>query len=177
MKAFVHFVEVSSRWFAVGGMLLLGMVVLVVMADVAMRRTVDVSVPGTTDLIQLAVMTSFFLALPSAFLHEANVGVEFVTDRLPPRPLFVLKAAVALLAAAFMAATTWYCFGQAVLQISNGDRSQTIGIPIAFFWAPLLLGCALAVSSSLLLALRYGLESLGRADYMAGEVERAEVEL
>lgn len=177
MKAFVHFVEVSSRWFAVAGMALLGIAVLAVMADIVLRRGAGISVPGTVDLVQLSVMTAFFLALPSTFLHEANVGVDFVTDRLPARGLAALKGAVSLLAALFMAAVTWHSLQQAALQVGNGDRSQTIGIPIAWYWAPLVIGCALAVSSSLLLAARYGLQSLGRADYMAGEVERAGVDL
>ena len=177
MKVFVHFVEVSSRWLAVGGMALLGLIILVVMGDIVLRRSIGFSVPGTVDLTQLAVMTAFFLALPSTFLHEANVGVDFMTDPLPPAALWTLKAIVALLAAAFMGAMTWYCFDQAMLQVSSGDRSQTIGIPIAFYWGPLLLGCGLAVSSSLLLTLRYGREALGRSDYMAGEVHRVEVDL
>ena len=91
MKAFVHFVEVSSRWFAVAGMALLGIAVLAVMADIVLRRGAGISVPGTVDLVQLSVMTAFFLALPSTFLHEANVGVDFVTDRLPARALAALK--------------------------------------------------------------------------------------
>lgn len=163
----IRFIETSSRWLTVLGQSLLIAVVLVVAADILLRRSVGFTIPGTVDLVQLGVMASFFLALPSAFLHGANVGVDFITDPLPARGLALIKALCALLGTGFMAAVTWYCAGQAWLQVEQGDKSQTIGIPIAFYWGPLLAGCLLSVTTGLLLTARHGLVALGRRDFMA----------
>lgn len=163
----IRFIETSSRWLTLFGQILLAVVVLVVMVDILLRHSIGFTVPGTVDLVQLGVMASFFLALPSAFLHDANVGVDFITDPLPPRGLALVKAFCALLGAGFMAAITWYCAGQAWLQIEQGDKSQTIGIPIALYWGPLLAGCLLSVTTGLLLTVRHGLVALGHSDFMA----------
>ncbi len=162
----IRFIENSSRWLTLFGQGLLCVIVLVVMADILLRRSVGFTVPGTVDLIQLGVMASFYLALPSAFLHETNVGVDFITDPLPPRALAAVKAFAALLGAAFMAAVTWYCGQQALMQIEQGDKSQSIGIPIALYWGPLVIGSLLSVSTALLLSLRHALMALGRPDFM-----------
>lgn len=163
----IRFIELSSRWLTLLGQGLLIAVVLVVCADILLRRSVGFTVPGTVDLVQLGVMASFFLALPSAFLHDANVGVDFITDPLPARGLALVKALASLLGAGFMSAVTWYCAGQAWMQIEQGDQSQTIGIPIALFWGPLLAGCFLSVTTGLLLTARHGLVALGHRDFMA----------
>lgn len=163
----IRFIENSSRWLTLFGQGLLCVIVLVVMADIVLRRSVGFTVPGTVDLVQLGVMASFYLALPSAFLHDANVGVDFITDPLPPRALAAVKAFAALVGALFMVAVAWYCGQQAQMQIEQGDKSQSIGLPIALYWGPLVAGSLLSVSTALLLALRHALIALGKPDFMA----------
>lgn len=162
----IRFIEASSRWMTLLGQSLLCLVILMVTADILLRQTIGFTLPGTVDLVQLGVMASFFLALPSAFLHDANVGVEFITDPLPPQVLALVKASVALLGALFMATMTWYCAGQAWLQMGQGDRSQTIGIPIAFYWIPLLAGSLLSVTTGLLLCARHAVIAAGGRDFL-----------
>lgn len=171
----IRFIEASSRWMTLFGQSLLCLVILMVMADILLRQSIGFTVPGAIDLVQLGVMASFFLALPSAFLHDANVGVEFITDPLPPRALATVKALAALLGALFMATMTWYCAGQAWLQIGQGDRSQTIGVPIVLYWAPLLAGSLLSVTTGLLLCVRHAVIAAGGRDFMqeAGSPETA----
>lgn len=139
---------------AYAGVALLGTGVLVLMADIAGRKTVGVSVLGTIDLTQLAVMGCAFLAMPLAFLRGAHVGVEFVTDRLPPRALAALECAVGILSVAFVAALAWYGAVQARLAWAQGDRSATLGIPMILYWAPLVAGLAASAAAALLVALR-----------------------
>jgi hypothetical protein len=64
---------------------------------------------------------------------------------------------------------TWYSHKQALLQIGQGDKSQTIGIPIVWYWGPLLIGSAFAVAAALLLALRYSITACGGNDIAGGE--------
>ena len=55
-----------------------------------------------------------------------------------------------------MAAIGRYGWQTAMRQIGYGDTSQTLGLPIALYWTPLLAGCALAVLATVVIALAEG---------------------
>lgn len=124
--------------------------------DVSTRRSLGSGIPGMVDITQMLIMACVFLAMPYTFFVEGHVGVETFTDWLPPRALSSLKAILAMAKLGFVAALAWYSGVQALLQIDNGDKSQTIGIPILLFWLPLLVGLALSAGVCALLILRHG---------------------
>ena len=128
--------------------------VLVLMADIAARKSLGFSILGTIDLTQLAVMACVYLSMPLAFLRGTHVGVDFVADALPAPLARACGVFAALLTAAFLAAIAWYCFAQARIQFAQGDRSVTLGIPMAWYWAPLLAGLAGSTLASLLVLAR-----------------------
>jgi TRAP-type C4-dicarboxylate transport system permease small subunit len=128
--------------------------VAVLIVDIATRKSVGFSILGMVDLNQLAQMACVFLVLPLAFLHESHITVDFITDRLPRRARAGIQAASALLGAALLAAILWHSVGQALIQFRQGDRSQTLGIPMLWYWAPLVAGVALSVLAVLLVAAR-----------------------
>jgi TRAP-type C4-dicarboxylate transport system permease small subunit len=136
------------------GVCVLGLATLALMADIAMRRSIGVSITGIVDLTQLAQMFCVSLAIPMAFLRESHVGVEFITDPLPKGWLVGVKAFAHLAGAAFMAAIAWYSLKQAAIQVDQGDKSQTLGLPVAIYWVPLVAGAALSAAASILLAVR-----------------------
>ncbi|MBS0336756.1 MAG: TRAP transporter small permease [Proteobacteria bacterium] len=139
---------------ALFGVCVLGLATLALMADISMRRTIGVSITGIVDVTQLAQMFCVALAMPMAFLRESHVGVEFITDPLPPRALAAVKAFAHLVGAGFMAAIAWYSLKQTGIQVGQGDKSQTLGWPVAVYWAPLVAGAALSAAASALLAVR-----------------------
>jgi TRAP-type C4-dicarboxylate transport system permease small subunit len=141
-------------WVAFGGVLLLMLAVAALIVDIATRRSIGFSILGMVDLNQLAQMACVFLVLPLAFLRESHITVDFVTDRLPARARAAIEALSALLGAALLGAILWFSAGQALIQARQGDVSQTLGIPMLWYWLPLLLGVALSVLAVLLVALR-----------------------
>ena len=130
----------AARVLAYAGMLLLSAAMLVLIVDIAARKSIGFSILGTIDLTQLGVMGCVFLVMPLAFLRGTHVGVEFLTDGLPPGWLRALKFVAGLIGAAFMLALGWYGLGQARIQLAQGDQSVTLGIPMVLYWAPLLVG-------------------------------------
>lgn len=151
-----------AQWLAAAGVALLMLMTLVLMADISTRKTLNFAILGTIDLTQLAVMLAVFFALPLAFLHESHVNVDFFTSRLPPRALAALNCATALLSTALLIAIVWYSFGQARIQYAQGDKSMTLGIPMLVYWVPMLIGSALSVAATLLIAAREAVRA-GRA--------------
>lgn len=150
-----------AQWLAAAGVALLMLMTLVLMADISTRKTLNFAILGTIDLTQLAVMLAVFFALPLAFLHESHVNVDFFTSRLPPRALAALHCATALLSSALLVAIVWYSFGQARIQHAQGDRSMTLGIPMLVYWVPMLIGSALSVAATLLIAAREAARTAG----------------
>lgn len=151
----------GAQWLAAAGIALLMLMTLVLMADISTRRTLNFAILGTIDLTQLAVVLAVFFALPLAFLHESNVNVDFFTNRLPPRVLAALNCVVTLLSSALLAAILWYSFVQARIQVAQGDKSMTLGIPMLVYWVPLLFGTALSIAAALLVAAREAVRAAG----------------
>jgi TRAP-type C4-dicarboxylate transport system permease small subunit len=139
---------------------------LVTVLDIALRQ-VGGAVIGVVDLVQLLVMAGAYFAIPYAFLHDGHVAVDLVSARLGPRLDAACRALGALLATGFMLAIARYGLDAAMEQHAYGDRSHTMGIPILWYWAPLLLGAALSVLAAALTLLRDGRTALlgtGRSD-------------
>jgi len=143
------------------GMICLSGTVVVSMVDIVGRKTIGFSVLGIEDIVSLTVMACVSLAMPLTYLREGHVAVEFVTDGLRPRLLAALKALTALATTAFVACLAWYAFKQAQLQVGQGDQSNTLAIPIVYFWIPLLIGLAASTLCALLLVARWIGAALG----------------
>ena len=144
----------ALSWAAYVGVLALMLAVAALIVDIATRKSVGFSILGMVDLNQLAQMACVFLVLPLAFLRESHITVDFLTDRLPARWRAAIEVFSALLGAALLAAILWNSIGQAAIQLRQGDRSQTLGIPMIWYWAPLVAGMALSLLAVLLVGAR-----------------------
>ncbi len=138
------FVRRLVEFLAVLGVLAYGGAALVTVADVIGRR-IGMPVEGVVDLVQLCVVTGAWLVMPYAFLAGAHVSVDFLVERLPRTvlvPLRILAALTAFVLMALIAKTGWDTFA---IRTMFGDRSQQLGIPVAWYWYPLLAGSALSL--------------------------------
>ena len=118
--------------------------VLVTIADIALRSFSFSGVPGTVDLMQLAVMWAALLAIPAAFLTGEHVAIDMFTKTLPMRVQQALRLFALALGVGTLALIAWYGALQAWREHSAGDQTQTLGIPFGVYWLPLLAGMALS---------------------------------
>lgn len=133
---------------------LLGMAALfaaggVTVVDVVLRFFGG-AVPGAVDLVQLFIMTAVFSAIPFAFFRDGHVAVDLLTQALPPRVQALLSLVTALLALALMTLIVVYGWKSAAMQIMFGDVSQNLGVPMIWYWAPLLAGSGLSILACLI---------------------------
>lgn len=126
--------------------------VLITIADIALRSISNAGVPGTVDLMQLAVMWSALLAIPAAFLTGEHVAIDLFTRALPTRLQQALRLFALLLAIAALALIAWYGALQAWREHQGGDSTQTLGFPFGIYWLPLLIGMALSSLACVALA-------------------------
>lgn len=121
------------------GVLAYGLAALVTVLDILGRRA-GLPIEGVVDLVQLFVMAGAWLVMPYAFYTGAHVGVDFVVDKMPSalqRACRLLGSAIAVVLLGLM---LWYGYTTFQQRIMFGDRSQELGIPIMWFWVPVLLG-------------------------------------
>lgn len=142
---------------AMAGMAVLAIAMALVLADIALRNTINRAVLGTVDITQLCVMVCAFWAIPFAFLRAGHVRVEVGEGLMGPRLRHGLDAGAAVLGAVFVGLVGAYGWDAAALAVSYGDVSQTIGIPMIWYYAALLSGCGLSVLATLAVALRHTL--------------------
>jgi TRAP-type C4-dicarboxylate transport system permease small subunit len=132
--------------------------VLLTMLDIALRSFSTLTVPGIVDIMQLCVLTGAMLAIPNAFLTDQHVAIDMFADKFPKRIQLGLRVFAALLATGFLSGVLWFSFDQAMNE--GGDRSQTIGIPMIWYWTPFLIGIALSVLANVVLVLQLSLNGL-----------------
>jgi TRAP-type C4-dicarboxylate transport system permease small subunit len=121
---------------------------LVTVADIVGRRF-GLPIDGVVDLVQLGVIAGAWFVIPWAFLAGSHVSVDFLQARMPDVAGRALEMLAALLAGGLLLLMLYYGYQAASVQRMLGDRSQQLGIPIVWYWAPQLLGQAAAVAALL----------------------------
>jgi TRAP-type C4-dicarboxylate transport system permease small subunit len=137
------------------GMVLISLFMILQMVEIVGRKTIGFSILGLSEIGQFFVMSCICLTWPLVFCRDGHIAVEFVTDRLPPRALSALKAALGLVGAVFVGALTYYGIVQAQVQIAKGDFSPTLHIPILWYWVPLLIAMAASGIACVVQTLRH----------------------
>jgi TRAP-type C4-dicarboxylate transport system permease small subunit len=110
--------------------------------------------PGLTDIVTLCTMIGAMFAIPYGFAAEEHVAIDVFTSRMKPRIQSVLAIFASLLAFLFLAGAAYFGFEQMMREYGYGDRSQSIGIPLVYYWLPLVTGLALAAFANLWIILR-----------------------
>jgi TRAP-type C4-dicarboxylate transport system permease small subunit len=134
---------------AAAGVAAYGAAAIVTVADVLGRR-VGLPVDGVVDLVQLFVMAGAWLVMPFAFMTGAHVGVDFLVQRMPRVPATLLRAAALAVALVLLALMLVYGYRTAGMRMMFGDKSQQLGIPIVWYWGPLILGLGVSTLGALL---------------------------
>jgi TRAP-type C4-dicarboxylate transport system permease small subunit len=126
-----------------------GAAALVTVGDVVGRRF-GLPIDGVVDLVQLFVMAGAWLVMPFAFMTGAHVGVDFLVERMPRAPAVLMRAAAMAVAVVLLGLMFGYGYQTAGMRMMFGDRSQQLGIPIVWYWAPLILGLGVSALGAIL---------------------------
>lgn len=131
------------------GVLAYGVAALVTVADI-LGRQVGLPINGVVDLVQLFVIAGAWLVMPYAFMTGAHVGVDFLVRAMPAGVETALRALGAAAAVGLLGLMFWQGFATYQMRTMFGDSSQQLGIPIAWYWRPLLLGLAMSLAGAAL---------------------------
>jgi len=134
--------ETAARALARVAMLLLAAMMLVTVADVALRAAINLPVRGVVDLVELFLVGAIFLAVPETFLREEHVVVDVVDYVAGPRAIALLKAFGAVLATGFLMLLMSRIVTPAWEAWSFGDITLDLSIPKWVHWLAILAGTA-----------------------------------
>jgi TRAP-type C4-dicarboxylate transport system permease small subunit len=175
MIPFYRLAEQAASWAGKTGAACALLAGLFTCLDIAIRNFGGQGILGTVDITQLMIVGCAFLTIPYGFMTESHVSVDIVTTRLPLRARALCRAFSALLGGILMLAIGWFGIGQAQTVAMMGDRSQTIALPMIWFWYPLLAGAFFTVALILLIVLRHLVVAITGREVIAPREQKAEV--
>jgi TRAP-type C4-dicarboxylate transport system permease small subunit len=122
--------------------------------DVAGRKLLDNSIPGSLELTELLMVVVIFAALPLVSMRGEHVLFDSLDNTLPPRVVFFQKAAIHLLIAAALLGLAWLMWKTGAQFQQTGETTAQLKLPKAPFIYGMSVMCAVAGVVHLYLMLR-----------------------
>ena len=139
---------------AAAALFLLGMVLLTV-ADVALRTFFSLPIQGMLELVELGLACTIFIALPAVFLRDEHLVVD-VIDHFASKPLVrLLDLAGALVSLAVLVVMAWQMVPLARTMHEFGDVTSDLSIPKLWYWIPVLFGIVASALATLVFIVRW----------------------
>lgn len=130
--------RIAAACGATAGVFLVAMMLLTV-ADVALRAVSNQPIRGTFEIIELLLACTFFIALPAVFLRDEHLVVD-VIDPLAPRWVPRLRRIAEVIAIPVLALMAWEGFKAARETLIFNDVTSDLSIHRLWYWIPVLIG-------------------------------------
>ena len=128
---------------------------LLTVADVALRAIGNRPIRGTFELIELLLACAFFLALPAVFLRDEHIVVD-VVDPVAPRWVPRLRRFAEIVAIPVLALMAWEGFKAARETLVFNDVTSDLAIHRLWYWTPVLIGLIGSALAAVWMLLRRG---------------------
>jgi TRAP-type C4-dicarboxylate transport system permease small subunit len=128
---------------------------LLTVADVALRAVFNRPIHGTYELIELGLACAIFVALPAVFLRDEHLVVDVVDSLAPRRAVRILDLCGALASLVVLGVMFWRMVPLARDMQEFGDVTADLSIPKIVYWVPVLLGVGASALATLVYVLRW----------------------
>lgn len=146
--------RIATAFASLAALFLAGMMLLTV-ADVALRHLFSYPIRGMLELVELGLACTVFLALPAVFLRDENLVVD-VIDHLAPRgAVRLLDLAGALVSLGVLVVMAWQMVPLAKAMIEFGDVTSDLSIPKLYYWIPVLGGVIASALATIVFIARW----------------------
>lgn len=142
----------TTKYVAYVGIVFLLAAVFITTGDVILRKVDTQGIYGAIDLVQLTILSAAYLSIPYTFMSRAHVAVSMITDRFSRRGRAMTQVLAMILACLFMFAVGYYGYARAFEQAEYGDVSMIYGLPMIYYWVPLIFGSFLSAIVTLHIA-------------------------
>ena len=113
-------------------------------ADVAGRKLLDNSIPGSLEMTELLMVIVIFAALPLVSLRGEHVVFDSMDSYLPPHILKLQKALTHLLSAIALLALGWLMWNNGTQFAQNGETTAQLKLAKAPFIYGMGVLCAIS---------------------------------
>lgn len=127
---------------SVVGSIALFFIAAVTFVDVIFRYIVSYSIPGTQEMVEMAMPIVVYGAMSLAIRNNKMISVEFITDMLPSSARKAISCVMMILCAIAMGIITWKIFGRMVYYMGGTYTTAVAKIPYAPFYGFTALGSA-----------------------------------
>lgn len=128
---------------------------LLTVADVALRAFFNKPIHGTYELIELGLACAIFVALPAVFLRDEHLVVDVVDSLAPRRLVGLLDLFGALCSLLVLGVMIWRMVPLARDMQEFGDVTADLSIPKIVYWIPVLLGVGASALATLVYIVRW----------------------
>ncbi len=116
----------------VGGLVFVGLVLMSVISIVG-RKTVGFVVPGDVEVLQMLAACASASFFPYCHLLHGDIKVDFFTQKMKQKTLWIIDAFGSLLVGLFGALVAWRSWAGAMTVKESGETSMILVWPV---WIP-----------------------------------------
>lgn len=150
MQTFEHYFMAINRWLLIG---ILAAMSVIIFANVALRYLTSDSIVWAEEVARYLMMWLTFIGCGPVLRYGGHIAVENLQDMMPKAAAQVLRAVIALLLLGFFAFFVW--FGIEYMDRTQYQQTPTTQISMAYIYASLPVGAAIAIVHLLLVVRSY----------------------
>jgi TRAP-type C4-dicarboxylate transport system permease small subunit len=148
------FLGIAATAFGALAAIFLAAMMLLTVADVALRKLFNYPIHGSFELIELGLACTIFFALPAVFLRKEHLVVDVIDHLVRPSAVRILDLLGAIASFLVLAAMLWHMAPLARDMHSFGDVTADLSIRRIFYWIPVLVGVGASALATLIFILR-----------------------
>lgn len=143
-----------ARWLTGASTVVLSAMMMVTVADVVMRQTVNVPLFGVFDLVEFFLVLMTFLAMPEIFLREEQLVIDIVDRVVGDRVKNALRVMASALGLVLLVQMLRQMIVPALDTMEFNDQTMDLAMPKIWHWSVILLGVACSIIAVALIIVR-----------------------
>lgn len=147
--------QAAALPFGYAAALILVFMMLFTTVAVLMRELFDAPILGVIDVMELALVSCIFIAMPGVFLRDENVAVDIIDQVVPARLRAGLRLAGLTLTIGFLVLMMIEMIQPALDKLNDHEVTMTLGINRFVHWMPIIFGFALSIVATIAVLVHY----------------------
>jgi TRAP-type C4-dicarboxylate transport system permease small subunit len=148
-------VTLIARFLGYAAATFLAAMMLLTVADVALRSFFSLPIQGMLELVELGLACTIFIALPAVFLRDEHLVVDVVDHILKPAAVRVLDLIGAIVSLGVLVVMAWQMVPLARTMHEFGDVTSDLSMPKLWYWIPVLFGIAASALATAVFIVRW----------------------
>ena len=138
-----------ARPFGLAAAAILVFMMLFTSYAVTMRNFFDTPVLGVVEIMELALVSLIFIAMPGVFLRDEHVTVDVIDQVVSRKMRVFLRFFGLVLTLGFLIMMMSEMAEPAIDKLSDGEVTMTLGINRFIYWIPIIFGFVVSIPATI----------------------------